>query len=682
MIDFEELKHIKKGLEEEYQERHDALRKLRAYYHGRYWELADQKTDTLTTIFRDLVGDRNDLGPDIKVVNNLLFTIVTKYQSFLSSTPMIRVYVDPPGNQRQYAQATTRERYLYGTWGDGQMNSKLAQLGWYLPLFGHAFLGAFPDLERNKVTPILRSPEYAFPVPNFDGSQLDGVIFCWEARESAVKRAFPSYVPTQPKPGRFFRRKPRPSDPKVKIYEYSGLNEWCRYVEDQLVNGVEHNFGFNLFEQAKFIEVPGEVWGHGAVEQVVNQVELGNALESLLFQAVIDNVFPTLVLENPSKAPEEIERGPGSVIPINEGGKAYYLNGNVNMQQGVGMLQENERQIKQNTSMPDVSLGSFRASIVTGKAVNELQGAGTGSTVEMVQSNLGPALVGFNERAIVMAQTMFREETIYLQGGRPSTYADINPRFFTFKAKGKEIVGSPRNEVVFQPHMDLQTKVVVGLQMAGAGLVSKQWQREQAGIPDSAAMDDEILREAVQDAVFGFVLSSLDPNNPDATVAAGQAYVEGLPSRQPPAAAPPLPPTAELGAPVGAQPTPAPPAPAGAEAPPLPGAGAGVPIASPEAASGASVTVEQAASAIQAVGPVPGRVFLIGEIVDRGETDDEVEVAVTDRAAITMIRPNVQFPTDFTLVPDTPAERYIEVTPGTDITEGGEEPDLEALGQA
>jgi len=518
VISYDEVVAVKKSLEGECDNRHATLKKLRAYFHGQYYEQADPTTSTLTTIFRDLLPDSNDFGPDIKVVNNLLFAIITKYQSFLSSSPMIRTYVDPPGSNRQRNQSTLKERYLYGTWAEGRMSTMINQMAWYLPLMGHTFLGAFPEVERNVVCPVLRSPEIAFPIPNYDGSKLDAVIFCWEARESAIKRAFPQYEAANSKGKyRLLPRKRKDTDPKLHVYEYSDGKEWARFVEDQRVNGVEHDFGFNLFEQAKFIDVPGERWGHGAVEQVVNQVELGNALESLLFQAVIDNVFPTLILEDPSKAPETIERGPGSAIGLNPGGKAYYLQGGVNMQAGVGMLQENERAIKQNASMPDVSMGNFRASIVTGKAVNELQGAGTGSTVEMVQSNMGPALVGFNEKAIYLAQTMFKEETIRLQGFAPTTNADINPKMFSFVQKGGDLKGSARNEVIFQPLMDLQTKTVMGLQLRGAGLVSKQWMREQVGIPDSQAMEDEIVAETIGDAVIGFLLQSLDPNNPDAT---------------------------------------------------------------------------------------------------------------------------------------------------------------------
>lgn len=689
-ITFEELLHIKRGLEDEYEADHETFQKLRLYYEGNYWDQADSNSDSLTTLFRDMVPDLANFGPDIKVTNNLLHTIVTKYQSFLSTAPMIRMYVDSPGNSRQRAQSTLKERYLYGIWSEGKMSQVLGQLGWYLPLFGHGFIGAFPDLRNNRVTPVLRSPEIAYPIPSYDGFNLDGVIFCWEVRQSTAMRAFPKYTPD--KPGIFDRLKGKSdTDPMVKIYEYSDSKEWSRWIDGQKVNGVEHELGFNLFDQAKFIDVPGRVFGHGAVKQIVQQVEMGNALESLLMQAVIDNVFPSLVLIDAAKAPEQIERGPGSVIPINQGGDAKYLNAPVNVQAGVTMLERNRQQIQQNSNMPDVSFGTQHASVITGKAVNELQGAGTGSTVEMVQTNIGPALVGFNEKAIYLAQTLLKDEMIYLQGFRPETVADINPRQFAFKAKGSQLVGSARNEVVFQPHMDLQTKVVVGLQMAGAGLVSKQWQREQAGIPDSAAMDEEILAEAVQDAVLGFVIGSLDPSNPDITGATN--FIEtgaapGAGSAPPPGAALPPAPPGVLGA--AAPPQQNVQATLGASGKTTLSSQTNTPIGEPPpeqlapapnalAPEGAGVTIDQAASAVQAVGQTQGRVFLVGDIVIEGETEDEVEIAVTEQADISALQ-GLPFPTEFITVSDVPQEQYVEVTPGQPVAPGGEELTLESLG--
>jgi hypothetical protein len=90
------------------------------------------------------------------------------------------------------------------------------------------------------------------------------------------------------------------------------------------------------------------------------------------------------------------------------------------------------------------------------------------------------------------------------------------------------------------------------------------------------------------------------------------------------------------------------------------------------------VTVDEAATQIQALGSVPGRVFLVGDIVIEGETQDDVEIAVTDKQAIPQLQ-TLPFPTQFKVVDRNPFEQYVEVTPGQPIQPGGEQPTLEGL---
>jgi hypothetical protein len=303
------------------------------------------------------------------------------------------------------------------------------------------------------------------------------------------------------------------------------------------------------------------------------------------------------------------------------------------------LLAENERAIKQDTSMPDASFGQFDASIITGKAISQLQGAGTGALVEMVQgSTLGTVLTGWNEKALTIYQRMFADDRIYLHGLRPESYLDLNPNAFSLDFKGSDIKGSPRNEVVFSPAVGMHEKLIISLQAQGAGLTSKKHGREQIGIPDSDAMEEEIFT----------------PPMPTGPVAPG-----------------PMAPPSQIGAPAspgGAAPTPPPPA--SAEAPAAPGAGGGTPV----------VTIDQAMSAVLAVQGIVGKVFLVGEIVVEGQTDDAVEISVTDAADRQTIKNSVQFEVAFQVIQGEPAEEYVEVTPGADPRAGGAEPDLAALG--
>ena len=391
-------------------------------------------------------------------------------------------------------------------------------------------------------------------------------------------------------------------------------------------------------------------------------------LWSLEMQSAIENVFPRLVLENPMKFSEDIDTGPGAVIAVNEGGKAYYLNP-PGVGGGVAMLQENERAIKQDTSMPDASFGQFDASIITGKAINALQGAGTGALVEMIQgASHGPAIVNWNSKALTIYQRMFTDETIRLNGYRPKSMIDLNPRAFELSFKGKDIVGSVSNDVTFGPYIDQHGKLVMTLQAQGAGLVSKAHSREQIGIHDSAEMQEEITAEVIEEAVIGALVQALqaDPSaeGGDRVEAQVGAYLSGQPVRapltpQPPPGSAPVPggPVTQPGG--GQLASPPLQLPPGA---PAPGGPAGAPVSAPTAPAApasAGVTLQDAQAAFAQV-RLAGRAWLVGEIAATGSADT-VDVAVTDPADRQVLADAADFPVRFTVVQGEPQEQAVEI---------------------
>jgi hypothetical protein len=696
-ISYEEALELIEELEPRHQTRHSEHQRLRDFWHGRYWNRNDEPKGGIASIFMDIKSKRDGLGPDIELVRNLIFDVCVKYQTYLSSLPMIRTFVDMPGPNASHktmlkkrADATLKERALYGTWSESNMNMALNEIAWFGPLMGDSFLGIWPDFEKKCVTSFVRSPEHAYPIASWDG-KLRAILFKWKITEREARRQFKGKFEPKPKP----KRRGQHVDESVEILEYSDAYCFQRWADGQLVNGVEHKLGFNLVEQVPFIRVPGEPWNHGAVEQSVGLVEAGNVLYSLMMQAMLENVFPKMVLEDPMKFGETLDTGPGAVIPVNAGGKAYYLPAPTSaIQAGAGLLAENERAIKQDTSMPDASFGQFDASIITGKAISQLQGAGTGALVEMVQgSTLGQVLTSWNEKALTIYQKMFPNDTIYLHGLRPESYLDLNPAAFALSFKGSDIKGSPRNEVVFSPAVGMHEKLIISLQAQGAGLTSKKHGREQIGIPDSDQMEEEIFNEQIDAAVLGAIVQSLtDPTYQGAEAANAQAgeYLAAKPSQTPPMLPPPgLPPGApppgppgsappgpsQIGAPVTPSAAPMPPPPAGmpqgmpVEAPAAPGAG-----------GGNIVTLDQAMTALLALQGIAGQVFLVGEIIETGQTDDAVEIAVTDPADRQTIKSGVQFDVVFHVVQGEPQEQFLEATPGADPRSGGAEPDLAALG--
>jgi hypothetical protein len=727
----EEVRALKASLEEQYRERHTDFELLRKFWHGKYWEVARSTTNTtLTSLFKD---NRHTSGasPEMLIVHNLLQEVCVKYQTFLSTLPQISVYVDPPASQNKRNQANKKERYLYGLWDMGDMLGTISSAAWFLPLFGHAYLGCFPDPEQKIPTPVIRSPEHAYPIVSFDGS-TEGVIFSWKIPESVARRNFGYEPPKATRPrlgGSWFARGPESQDNRVEILEYSDKDCWYRWVGDTLDKGVEHNFGWNVFDEMKFINVPGEPWGHGAVEQSVGMVHMGNHLYSLLMHAVLENVFPVIHIDNPQGLPEEMDFGPGGVVPTRDGGSVNWLIPPVQaVSTQVGFMERNEQAVKQATGMPDVMFGQSRASIQTGKSISQLQSAGTGSTVEMVQSiGLGDALVSWNAKAIEMTRQLWPNESIAVFGQRPAGMIEIKPERFAFTIKGSELVGSTRNDVTFLPHLDLHEKTVMLLQQQGAGLISRRFARDNIGIPDSEAMDEEMVGEAISDAVVQALVGTLAQAADPATAVqveqeavgylagsthlqpaappAGQAPAPGLPTGAPgplqlpgpapsggaapgPSNGPPIGQIAP-GAPGQAMTTPIqlpPGAPPPALAPGGPGASTGpgpAPAALPSGpAPGSSqgsdvVTVSDLSTLIGKLKGLKGKVYLIGKIVQMGKSADDIEIDVTvesDEQIISDGLPDLAPRLQFQVVSGPPDEPFVEVTPGVKRAPSGPGP--------
>jgi hypothetical protein len=666
LITYEYAKQLLSELDTSYQDRHFQHTRLRQFWQGRFWERVDTLAHGLASIFRDVTSTPSDIGPDWKLVLPLVNEVCVKYQSYLSGLPMIRTFTERPESRRSRAQADLKERVLYGSWAHTNMNQQLNRIAWYVPLMGDAFLGIWPDFEYNCVKAIVRSPEHAFPLPSFDGSDLDAILFMWKTTPARAKRAFPNWSG------------PKDDDTKeIEVLEYSSNTGFQRWVDTQETNRVEHNLGFNLFDQVPFIHVPGEPWNHGAVEQAVGLVEAGSALYSLMMQAMIENVFPRMVLVDPMKFSETIDTGPGAVIPVNPGGDLKFVSpGGEALGAAAGLLQENERAVKQAASTPDVAFGQSGASIITGKAVNALQGAGTGSVVEMVQGTaIGSALESWNEKALTIYQRMFSEDTVRLFGMQPTSMFDINPRQFSLSFKGSEIIGSPRNEVVFSPYMDMHGKLVMALQAQGAGLTSKQYGREQIGISDSEEMQEQIVQEAIDDAVVGAIIQALQEPTPEAAdQASAQAtsYLSGGPTpvRAGPPPAPPGPPPGGGGGgmPIqtlpggGQQSAPALPLPPGSAFGQVGAPSAAAPSGpgGPPASTGA-VTLPRAQSELSQA-QIVGKAWLVGQIVQQGSAST-VEVAITDNSDKQTLADAADFTVTFHLVSGKPKEQAVEITP-------------------
>jgi hypothetical protein len=681
-VSYEDAQDLLAELKTRHERRHWELAALRRYWQGHYWDDSTNRAgvSTVSQLFRDLKANQADVGPDLKLVHNLLQEICVKYQTFLSPVPMIRTFRDPPFSENRRKQATLKERVLYGTWWMNKMSRRMGEIAWYLPLMGDCFVGVWPDYDQKLVRMIVRSPENAHPVRSMNYDCLDAIMFRSEMTERQVMRAYPNYRPAQQQSRGRFRPFPKAMGAsaarKVEFIEYSSESEYVAWGGDQELRRIPHNFGFNLFTQMGFIPVPGEDFNHGAVEQIVSMVEMGNAGYSLMFQAMLENVFPTMVITDPAKAPAELLRGPGSTIPLNPGGKVEYLTPPA---QALGIqmafLRENADKVLEQAAMPRVSLGQSPAtSIVTGAAVNELQGAGSGSTVEMVQgTEIGPGLSAWNEQALFIYANEFKDDSIPMYAIERATGMELNGRgtAAAFNFKGSEIVGSYRNEVVFSPHMNDHERLVMNLQALGANLVSKAHVREQMGVADNDEMVEQIFTEIVEEGLIGAAVAAFTQAPTEQSAQQAERQITGIVDMTPNAQPHPLlsmgqTPPALPQAPAGPPPGGAAPGPAAGSAPLAP---AGSPP--PPGPQGGPAILDQVKADVQAVQGIQGRVWLVGEIVQQGQTAGPIEMAVNDPADQQVLTQGLpQYQLNIKVITGEPQEASVEVTPGVSTPAG------------
>jgi hypothetical protein len=96
-------------------------------------------------------------------------------------------------------------------------------------------------------------------------------------------------------------------------------------------------------------------------------------------------------------------------------------------------------------------------------------------------------------------------------------------------------------------------------------------------------------------------------------------------------------------------------------------------------AGGNAILLDDVIKQFQQIQGLQGRVFLVGELVQTGQTSDTVFADITDDADRDTIARQVQLPLQIKVISGEPNEPYIEVTPGSSPTLRGEMPQPDEL---
>jgi hypothetical protein len=715
----DEIQDLAERYQERYGDTQQTFRHLRRFYEGLIWQDEAAMTRSLVSVFRDLRhgGAEADREPDVRVTLPLIETVVAKFQALLSTVPQINVLTPPVGYKGLRKEETCRaladqnEKFFYGLWEQNRVSRHFNKQSWYLPLMGCCFQGVAPDFDAKTIRFMTRSPEHAFPIFDAEFDNLEAVIFKWDVPVTDAERQYGPQVLSLVDTGagragnllkgmtRFGAK--RPTNPNIQVVQYWDQDSKTTLVGGHQIQQVKHNLGFCPWVMTPFYLIPDWPYGKGVIEGNVSLFQKLNMLDSLELQAIIENVFSRLVIINPAVAPEDIDNGPGGVIPVGQGGDVKWVGPppiTTDLSNSMGRSMDF---LQRGTHLPGSMYGDGVASaITTGKAQHESM-MPTGNIVEYVQSNIADSWERINEYALDMTQTIFPTRKVVYFGRQYTSQgwaaALEQPKRFMQTIQGDELQDWARHELSFQPLLNMHEKVVMGLQLGGGGLVSKRWQRDQIGIVDNNAMQDEILAEALQDqklaALMGMAQQgAITPDGVEQAFyamekggSAGGAPGAGMPPPLPGGPGPGMPPMG--GPPVGLPPGGPPPGPA-MGGPPGPG-GQTLPVAlnpgespptpgmpsPPASAPQGQFTLDGAVSDFARIKKLKGRVFLVGEIVVKGATDGPIEVDVTDpidkQTIINGLPDEYHGQLQFHTVPGEPEEQHVEVGPGKKGAPGG-----------
>lgn len=695
-------------LEARYADIHMTQRHLRRFWEGHMWEDQEQMTRSLAHLFRDLRhGEGDGRDPDVRMTLPLIEASVSKFMALLTNPPQITMDTPPPGHAGLRKQATREaladqnEKFLYGLWARANVRRHFSKQGWYLPLMGSCFSGVHPDFKAKSMRFLTASPEHALPVWDDQMEELLAIGFKYEIPADVAARKWGRAVLAIAESNQKNKLVPqwRRKTParNIEVIEWYDDNEKQTLVAGHRVQGVEHGLGYCPWQHTAFYLVPDEPFGKGIIEGNVPLFQKLNMLDSLELQAIIENVFSRLIIINPAMAPEDIDSSAGGVIPVGQGGDVKFI---APPSTTTDLSQSMARSIdisQKGTHLSPAMYGEgVASSITTGKAQHEST-LPTGSMVEYVQGNIGDTWQALNEKAIDMAGQIFSNRKMVFFGKqfKNSGYLGAleKPERFRQEIKGSDLKGWSSHELSFQPLLSMHEKVVMNLQLGGAGLVSKRYQRDAIGIADNDQMAAEILEEQKVDIFMQSVLAmagqgQVTPDNIERSFIAlekGGSPEQALSTASSAAAAMAAPAPAGGGAP--AMPPPGADALAAAADPamtqfPPELASASNPgdtgLGQPDMAAGApepqpgqfEFTLSGAVGDFSQIKKLKDDVWLVGEIVQRGGTDGPVEVMVADGIDKATIKNGL--PDEyhgnllFHVRPDGPQEPSIQVGPGHD----------------
>ncbi len=430
---------------------------------------------------------------------NLIKPMVDAHRVLLDRMPLIRVPPAKMGDPLAAEFADKQEKVYYALWDASYMKRQHSMGSHNTALYYSTVWFVRWDNELDHPVITARRPSECYPVTKRNGQDLAACMFVWQENAEVLAENYPEVKK------RLANTTSSGSPGLLDVIEYIDDKHYGMVVGGEFVSlakDSKHDLGFVpvvITPGAYIPEGVSVLFPPGPVDQLVTINDFVNKMQTKWGVAIERNLFPGIYLSGENPRDVVVNNGPGGVT---------YGDGDTNIdpmptpdipREMFVLLEQAQTFMRVAGNYPEAASGMYQGSIVTGKAIHNLQSAMNGMAAESLDS-IGDGLKLCNRYMFKMLEqyrprktfSLYSSETFTTRSapGRPNNFAvELTPN--------EDINGYYANEVTYSPMgADFVTSSTILMQLKQAGVVSSRWIMNQIpGVEDAEGMQAEIEEE-------------------------------------------------------------------------------------------------------------------------------------------------------------------------------------------
>lgn len=428
---------------------------------------------------------------------NLIKPMVDAHRVLIDRMPLIRVPPPKMGDPLAAGFADKQEKGYYALWDASYMKRQHGMGAHNVALYYSTVWFVRWDKELDHPVITSRRPSETYPITRRNGQDLACCMFAWQEDAEVLAENYPEVKRLLSggtgRPG------------LVDVIEYVDDKDYGIVVGGEfvsLIEGGKHDLGFVpvvITPGAYIPEGESVLFPPGPVDQLVAINCYVNKMQTKWGVAIERNLFPGLFLSGENPRDVVVNNGPGGVTYADGDTRATPMPTPDIPREIFVFLDQAQSFMRMAGNYPEAASGEVQGSIVTGKAIHNLQSAMNGMAAESLDS-VGDGLKMCNRMMMKMLEqyrpkkkyTLYSSETFTTRSapGRPNNFSvELVP--------AEDINGYYANEVTYSPMgADFVTSSTILMQLKQAGIVSSRWIMNQIpGVEDAEGMQSEIEEE-------------------------------------------------------------------------------------------------------------------------------------------------------------------------------------------